>query len=96
MDNSDTLPVSTADQQSAGHLCSIREVAFLKEPLQCQFITFHIVLASTCNTRTLIKEFVQHRAQTADQSSHTHTAVSTSFRVPQNYMHRLVQRLPSL
>ena len=72
MDNDDALPVSTADQQSAENSFSMTEVAFLKEPLQHHFIAFHMVLASTCNTQAPIKEFAQHRAQTADQSSHTH------------------------
>ena len=72
MDNDDALSVSTADQQLAEYSFSITEVALLKEPLQHHFITFHMVLASTCNLQTPIKEFAQHRAQTADQSSHTY------------------------
>ena len=71
MDNDDSLPVSTSDQQSAEYSFSITEVGFLKEPLQHHFITFHVVLASICNTQTPIKEFAEHQAQTADQSLHT-------------------------
>ena len=88
MDDDDALPVSTVDQQSAGHFHGIDKGAFLKEPLP----TYLHHQLTTCVLH--IEEFALCRAQPADQLLQTHNAaVSISSRAATNlYMHQLVQR----